>query len=240
VARGLTAVLVIENKAAVVVDRSPSRRSSWLGAIFLDVTNIETRQTSTAVESVSNPYGRSCSVCGGGDRQAIDTALSLGTSVTLLSRQFGVGRDSVYRHLRFHLRPAMKAAMKEAPASRPSALVVRIADVADSARDARVQAYSTGDAALGARLGDAEVRALQVLIERFKIDHDDTTAELRDASALADALTELMPRAPKLAEVLADLLDRRERPDLAERVRQLPQHRVSGNERPQELSHADH
>ena len=143
--------------------------------------------------------------------------------------------------LRFHLRPAMKAAMEQAPGFRASALVARIADVADAARGARVTAYSSGNAALGARLGDAEVRALSVLVERFRIGHDDTTDELRDASALADALTELMPRAPKLAEVLAQLLDRRERPDLAERVRQLaakPQ-QVSGNERPQELSHAD-
>ena len=197
---------------------------------------------STAIESVSNPYGRSCSICGGGDRQAIDTALAQGSSVSLLSQQFGVGRDSVYRHLKFHLRPALRAAMKQAPEFRPSALVARIADVADSARDARVQAYAAGNSNLGARLGDAEVRALQVLVERFKLGHDDTTDELRDANALADALTELMPRAPKLAEVLAQLLDRRERPDLAERVRQLAAKAqpISGNDRPQELSHADH
>jgi hypothetical protein len=147
----------------------------------------------------------------------------------------------LYRHTRFHLRPALRAALREAPGFRPAALVVRIADVADSARDARVQAYSAGNAALGARLGDAEVRALETLIDRFKIDHDNAADELRDANALADALTELMPRAPKLAEVLAQLLDRRERPDLAERVRQLATkpRTDSGDDERQELSHAD-
>jgi hypothetical protein len=200
---------------------------------------IETRQTSTAVASLSNPYGRSCSVCGGGERQAIDTALAQGTSVTQLAQQFGVGRDSLYRHLRFHLRPAMKAAMKETSGFRPSALVSRIADVADAARGARVTAYSSGNPALGARLGDAEVRALSVLVERFKLDHDDLADELRDASALAGALTVLLQRSPGLGDELADLLDR-ERPDLAERVRALPEHHVSGNELEQELSHADH
>lgn len=175
---------------------------------------------STAVASVSNLYGRVCTVCGGPDRSEIDSALASGGSVTQLAQQFGLSRDSIYRHLKFHLRPAMQAAIREAP-FRPAALVVRIADVADAARDARATAYSAGNARLGAQLGDAEVRALQVLAERFRIDHDDTTEDLRDAEALSDALRELMPKAPKLAEVLADLLDRRERPDLAERVRQL-------------------
>lgn len=185
---------------------------------------------STAVASVSNLYGRVCTVCGGPDRSEIDTALAQGASVSQLAQQFGVSRDSIYRHLKFHLRPAMHAAIREAP-FRPAALVVRIADVADAARDARVQAYAAGNARLGAQLGDAELRAVQVLSERFRIGHDEATEDMRDAEALAGALSELMPRAPKLAEVLADLLDRRERPDLAERVRQL-------TTRP-ELSHAE-
>lgn len=177
--------------------------------------------SAVVVESVSNLYGRVCTICGGPDRSEIDSALTQGSSVTQLSQQFGVSRDSLYRHLKFHLRPAMQRALKAAPAFRPAALVVRIADVADAARDARVQAYAVGNARLGAQLGDAEVRALQVLAERFGVDHDSATEDLRDAEALADALVELMPRAPRLAELLAELLDRQERPDLAERVRQL-------------------
>lgn len=188
--------------------------------------------TAAVVESIANPYGAVCRVCGGPDRSEIDAQLSRGGSVTQLAQQFGLSRDSLYRHLKFHLRPAMQAALKAAPTFRPSALVTRIADVADAARDARVTAYASGNARLGAQLGDAEVRALQILTERFRIDHDDAADELRDANALAGALSELMHRAPKLAEVLADLLEQRQRPALAEQVRRLAQR--------QEISSADH
>jgi hypothetical protein len=130
----------------------------------------------------------------------------------------------------------MRAAIQQAPAFQPSTLVSRIADVADAARDARVKAYASGNARLGAQLGDAEVRAVQVLIERFKLDHDKAVDELQDAGALARAVARVIQRAPQLGTILGEILET-ERPGLAEQVRTITAkaQSVSENKQRQEI-----
>ncbi|MFY0080030.1 hypothetical protein ABTQ07_20020, partial [Acinetobacter baumannii] len=89
----------------------------------------------------------------------IDHALVASASVSQLSQQFGVSRDALYRHLKWHLRPTVQRAVVTVPDARPLALVERLADIANDARAARRNAYASGNAGLGARLGDAETRA---------------------------------------------------------------------------------
>lgn len=157
----------------------------------------------------SNPslYGRSCSTCSHSELGEIDAALVAHVPIAQLVQQFGVSRDSLYRHLKFHLRPAIQQTLTSTPSTRPLALVERLAEIANDARAARVSAYAAGNPALGARLGDAETRALDSLADRFRITHDDVAADRTKVSQLARALDVALEESPELAALVADALD---------------------------------
>ncbi|MCM3615782.1 hypothetical protein M3672_15220 [Microbacterium enclense] len=157
-------------------------------------------------QSLHTLYGRECTVCAHVDLGDIDAALVASVPIARLVQQFGVSRDSLYRHLRFHLRPAIQATLASTPSTRPLALVERLAEIADDARAARATAYATGNAALGARLGDAETRALEVLAARFRIDHDTLAADRTKVSRLAKALDVALEASPALGHLMADAL----------------------------------
>ncbi|MGX1701705.1 hypothetical protein [Microbacterium sp. NPDC055357] len=169
--------------------------------------------------SNASPYGASCRVCAHSELGTIDALLAQSAPITRLVQQFGVSRDSLYRHLRWHLRPALAESITRSPEMRPAALVERMADIANDARDARRVAYAAGNAWLGARLGEAEMRALVALAERFGVDHDRTADELRDAASIARALVVLARDDAHVAEAVAAAFDRDDRPDIAALVR---------------------
>lgn len=158
-------------------------------------------------QSNANLYGRSCTVCSHAELGEIDAALVIHTPIAQLVRQFGLGRDSLYRHVRFHLRPAIQQTITSTPDTRPLALVERLADIANDARAARVSAYAAGNAALGARLGDAETRALDSLADRFRITHDDVATDRAKVAKLARALDVALEQSPELGVLMADALD---------------------------------
>lgn len=169
--------------------------------------------------STSNPYGASCRVCAHDALGEIDALLAHGASITELSRRFGVSGDSLYRHLRWHLRPALADSIKRSPEMRPAALVERLAEIANDARDARRAAYASGNAWLGARLGEAEMRSLVALADRFGISHDDAANDARDAASIARVLGDLARTVPGIADALAGAFARDDRHDLAAEIR---------------------
>jgi hypothetical protein len=169
--------------------------------------------------STRNAYGRACLVCSHSDADTLDALIAGGASVADLSRRFGVSRDSIYRHTTWHLRPALAEAVKRSPEVRPVALVERIAAIANDARDARLSAYAAGNAWLGARLGEAEMRALVALADRLGIEHDDAASDARDSASIARVLGDVARTLPGIAEALADAFDRDARSDLADEIR---------------------
>jgi len=160
----------------------------------------------TTPQSTATHYGRSCLACSHEALGDIDAALVVSVPIAQLSRQYGLSRDSLYRHLRFHLRPATQATLTSTPSTRPLALVERLAEIANDARAARATAYASGNAALGARLGDAETRALEVLASRFRIDHDTLAADRTKVARLARALDVALEADPALGHLMAGAL----------------------------------
>lgn len=172
-----------------------------------------------APQSEHTAYGRSCTVCAHSDLGDIDAALVANASVSQLAQQFSLGRDSLYRHVKWHLRPAIRRALPSVPSVRPVALVERLARIADDARDAAAAAYASGNAHLGARLGDAERRALIDLAQRFGIDHDSVSADRAKVAQLARALDAALSESPALAALMADALDAEGARDMADALR---------------------
>ncbi len=152
-------------------------------------------------------YGRSCTICAHAELGDIDHALVANGSVSQLSQQFGVSRDALYRHLRWHLRPRVQQSLPSAPSVRPLSLVERLEDIANDARAARRTAYASGNAGLGARLGDAETRALDSLADRFQITHDSVAADRAREAQVARAVDRALKRSPELAAFVADELE---------------------------------
>lgn len=170
-------------------------------------------------QSLHTHYGRECSVCSHEALGDIDVALVASRPIAQLVQQFGVSRDSLYRHLRFHLRPAIQQSLTSTPSTRPLALVERLAEIANDARAARATAYASGNAALGARLGDAETRALEVLASRFRIDHDTLAVDRTKVSRLAKALDVALEASPALGHLMADALATEGLAEMADELR---------------------
>lgn len=160
-----------------------------------------------APQSEHRLYGRSCTVCAHSELGEIDAGLVAHLPIAQLARRFEVSRDALYRHVKFHLRPVLQQVITSTPATRPLALVERLAEIASDARAARTTAYAAGDAALGARLGEAERRALDSLADRFHINHDSVAADRTKVAQLARALDAALDESPELAALMADALD---------------------------------
>jgi len=173
----------------------------------------------TEPRSVSIPYGRACSVCSHPELPDIDAALSEGVEIARLVRRFSLGRDALYRHVRLHLAPALREHLGSSPDFSAATLVERIADIANSARAARVEAYGIGNRPEGIRAGDAELRALAVLSDRFKVGSDEVAAQVSEAAALGRAFRAVAGQRPELGEALALAFEADDRPDLADEVR---------------------
>lgn len=173
----------------------------------------------TGVRSEAIVYGRHCVVCRHPDLASIDQALVDQHPITRVAEQFELSRDSVRRHLTWHLRPAIQRAASSTPDTRPLALVERVARIANNARDASHAAYATGNAHLGARLGDAELRALSTLADRFGITHDSVAEDHAEAAKDIRAMTRAMRSSRAVAEAMADALEAEGLTDNAAEIR---------------------
>ena len=163
-----------------------------------------------------NAIGRPCRVCSG-DRQRIETLLVGGTSVaeivSLHSPQ--TSRDSIYRHIREHMVPALRKAFRGSTDFNPVEVLTSAAQVAQRAQEIGDRAYEKGNDTLALKAGDASLRALTVLGLRDL----DVLEVVAAAEALTVAVGQASHRSPELGELVAARLDANGHPAIADQLR---------------------
>jgi hypothetical protein len=124
--------------------------------------------------------------------------------------------------------------------------ILRMAEAADRLKDLGDEAEERGRIGDATRAVLAEARVLDLLLNMGAKGQGQFNYAA-DARALESAVAALLQKFPAAGEVLSAELERQERPGYANKIRvyankcrALPEHQVSGNERPQELSYADH
>lgn len=124
---------------------------------------------------------RACTVCDHPDRVALDAGLVAGRSYRDVARQWSLSKDSVARHHRAHVSPALVRVVERKEAHRaergPAAALARLEDLYQRAVRVLERAEAAGQTAqvLGAV---REARGLVEVIAKI-------TGELREAPAVA-------------------------------------------------------
>lgn len=171
--------------------------------------------TSAVVTAVRT--GRPCTVCASGDRDAVERDLLTGGTFRGVARRWGLSSDAVRRHVRAHVEHAMREDILDASGSVGVELSARVLDIAESARDVRLDAESDGRTAIAA--GRAELEALGILADRLGVTKAETEANVRDALDLMLAIRHVARDHPEVLYVLADGLDARGRRAWAQQYR---------------------
>jgi len=150
--------------------------------------------------------GRPCKTCSSQMRAEIESLLVAGVSVSVVSRRFSLSPAGVYRHLSAHLSPVLRAVLRGTEGVSTGTLLQRIADVADSARQARISALENGATTTALRAGDAEIRAITVLSERFDLSDVDVIDQILEGELLARAVGNIARNNPTIAHsMIAEL-----------------------------------
>ncbi|MFG6502513.1 hypothetical protein [Microbacterium sp. P05] len=97
-------------------------------------------------------------------------------------------------------------------------LATRVMDIAESARDVRLDSESDGRTAIAA--GRAELEALTILADRLGVTKTETAANVHDAVDLLQAIRFVADDHPEVLFVLADGLDARNRTAWAKQYRE--------------------
>lgn len=127
-------------------------------------------------------------------------------------------RDSLRRHVQSgHLAPAIADAVARAHGLDAVAVVGRIAEAAQRAREAGLVALENGDARLALRSIDTEVRTLAALAAAG-IEREADAILAADVMTLARALYTVAKTDGHVSDALTAELDRRGRRDLADDV----------------------
>jgi hypothetical protein len=103
----------------------------------------------------------------------------------------------------------VKEALRTTEGLSPATLVMRAQEISNSARDIRDDALRAGNDAAALRAGDAELRALVTLADRFGITSDTVARDLHAADDLADAVGQVAIQSSAAGALLADALDDR-------------------------------
>lgn len=148
-----------------------------------------------------------------------------GESISRIARRSDMpSRDSIRRHvLHGHLAPDIAEQVARSHGLDSAAVAQRIADVAQRAREAGLEALEAGDRAGVLRAGDAELRALSALSGLgVELERDAFVADgVRD---IARAVFVLARSNPAVAEAVAVQLDSMGRTELAEDLlEQIPE-----------------
>jgi hypothetical protein len=130
-----------------------------------------------------------------------------GDRVSRVALTYGVGPDSIRRHLARHVSTRVAEAMRTVEGLNPGTIVARLQEVADAARDARDLAAQRGNIAGALRAGDAEGRALMVLADRFGVTSDSVARDLETGWDLAQAIARVSAQSPDAGRQLADTLE---------------------------------
>lgn len=151
--------------------------------------------------------GRTCEVCRADERAAIEGMLLAGSSFRRISRQFPpISEQSVSRHCANHLGPEMAQALRISGAVRTSDLIERLGSIADDAANLRATAIANGDVLNALRAGEAETKALVVLLERLGISETQTIDLLAAGEKLAISVGQATRRNPAVGTAVAERL----------------------------------
>lgn len=118
--------------------------------------------------------------------------------------------ESVRRHVRGHLATPLR---DEILGSAGTSLEwgARLMDIADAARDVRIDADRSGDARTALAAGKAEAVVIGQIVDRLGIVRSDVAENVRDALDLLGAIRAVAPQHPETLRTLADGLDARGR-----------------------------
>ncbi|MFC3296434.1 hypothetical protein [Clavibacter michiganensis] len=101
----------------------------------------------------------------------------------------------------------VKEALRTVEGLSPAVVIMRVQEVANSARDLRDEALEKGNIAAALRAGDAELRALTALAERFGISSDTVARDLQAADDVYRAVGSTAAQSAEAGQLLADALE---------------------------------
>lgn len=171
-------------------------------------------ETSTAPARV----GRPCTICTSADRDAVERDLLTGGTFRGIARRWGLSSDSLRRHVEGHVTAALRNDIIDASGTAGVELATRVLDIAESARDVRVDSESDGRTAIAA--GRAELEALTVLADRLGVKTAEVAENVRDSLDLLNAIRFVARDHPEVLFLLADGLDARDRTAWAKQYRE--------------------
>lgn len=165
--------------------------------------------------------GRRCVLCSRPDRAQIEFDLTSGTSsIRGVAGRYGLAPESVRRHVRDHLSAAAQAALAEVEGAPGLTMASRLLEVADHARDTRAAAEAKGDHKLALSAGQAEARVLTALAPLDTLGAD-IAENIQDANDALKVLGTTVREHPEVAAAIIDVLERRNRRDWADHIRQM-------------------
>jgi hypothetical protein len=165
--------------------------------------------------------GPICSLCGHPERQAIERALVAGQQISGhsgLCERYGLSASATHRHVALHLTPLLRSTL---PVD-PFGLYEVAREVALRAEEVADAAYDAGDHALTLKAGDARLRAVTGLSDRYGViePNADASAELvADLAALATAVAQAARRDPRVGEAVVAVLEETNHAELARDLR---------------------
>jgi hypothetical protein len=180
-----------------------------------------------SIELQHRPLGRPCVVCNMSDRPAIEAELASGAgSIRGIAGRFGVAPESLRRHVRAHLDPAIQEAMAALNGVPALDLLVRLLDLASDAHDFRIHLEETGNDRLVSQAFRAEAATIGYLADRLGVaklpthDLDRFMREsLTEAMGVLRVVVHMASDFPKVGDVLAERFDQHDLPDLASQIR---------------------
>jgi hypothetical protein len=165
--------------------------------------------------------GPVCSLCAHPERQAIERALVAGEQISGhsgLCERYGLSASATHRHLALHLTPLLRSTL---PVD-PFGLYEVAREVALRAEEVADRAFEAGDDALTLKAGDARLRAVTNLSDRYgtiEPNAGDSAELVADLSTLATAVAQAARRDPRVGEGVCAVLDDTGHADLATQLR---------------------
>ncbi len=167
--------------------------------------------------------GRLCATCSHADRLAIDADLLSGeVSIRGVAGRWGLAPESVRRHARRHLDADALAAATALRGLPALSVLLRLQDVADAARETRLDAEERSDHRTALQAARVEAGVLATLGERFGVRElvaRELTEPLAEAEALVRVVALVARTHPDARATMAEALEAIGHPALAIQVR---------------------
>ncbi len=152
-------------------------------------------------------------------RSQIDTLLAQGLPIAVIARRFNLSDSAVYRYQNRQAFPDFREGLN-AEGSAPSGTVLdQLLELVQQLGDQRRALRGTN---LMSRAASAEMRAIDTLLNRLGVDHEDVAEQMRDAWVLVQSVGRVVRKNPELGRLLAaDLFAHGATPDLTAAIRSM-------------------